>query len=114
MSALLREAGIAITALGESWDDAARLAAGCDVVVVDLWMPEFDPGCLARVREAAPAATLAIVTALDLVDAVELVSATAVDLVLSKSAPPTEVAARIAAHAARASGSPSSEAGSSG
>jgi DNA-binding NarL/FixJ family response regulator len=103
MSALLRESGIGIHDLGESWRDAERLAGGCDVIVLDLWMPEFEPDALARIRASAPAATLAVVTALDLADAAEKTSGVRVDLLLSKSAPPTEVAEQIAAHAARAS-----------
>lgn len=104
MSALLREAGVTITGVGESWEDAERMAPGNDLVVLDLWMPELELDCLARIREAAPLATLAIVTALDLDDAARRVSAVPVDLLLSKSAPPTEVADRIAAqaHAAQA------------
>jgi DNA-binding NarL/FixJ family response regulator len=111
MSALLREAGVAVSAVGESWRDAEELAAGCDVVVLDLWMPEFEPDALARVRAAAPGATLAVVTALDLEDAAAKVSAVTVDLLLSKSAPPTEVAAQIARHAACASDPPPAAAG---
>jgi DNA-binding NarL/FixJ family response regulator len=99
MSALLREAGIAICGVGESWADAERLAPGCDVVVVDLWMPELEIDALARIRLAVPRATLAVVTALDLDDAAGRVSAVAVDLLLSKSSPPAEVAGRIATHA---------------
>jgi DNA-binding NarL/FixJ family response regulator len=99
LSALLREAGVTISGVGESWEDAERMAPGCDVVVVDLWMPELEVETLGRIRTLVPRATLAVVTALDLDDAAAKVSAVAVDLLLSKSAPPTEVAARIAAHA---------------
>lgn len=102
MSALLREAGIDITGVGESWRDAERLAPGSDVIVVDLWMPEFEPAALARIRAASPSATLAVVTALDLGEAAEQCAAVAVDLLLSKSAPPAEVAGRIARQAALA------------
>ncbi|MFL5844715.1 MAG: response regulator [Solirubrobacteraceae bacterium] len=99
MSALLREAGVAITDVGECWEDAERMAPGRDVVVLDLWMPELELDCLARIRAASPRATLAIVTALDLDAAAGRLSAVPVDLLLSKSAPPTEVAACIAAQA---------------
>lgn len=100
MSALLREAGIAIRGVGESWTDAERMAQGCDVIVVDLWMPELEIDALRRIRTAAPGATLAVLTALDLVDAAAKVAGVEIDLLLSKSTPPTEVAAQIAAHAA--------------
>lgn len=100
LSALLREAGVDVRAVGESWEEAERLAPGCDIVVLDLWMPAFDPEALARVRAAAPGATLAVVTALELADAAARCDGAGVDLILSKSAPPTEVAAQIAAQAA--------------
>jgi DNA-binding NarL/FixJ family response regulator len=99
MSALLREAGIEVTGVGESWNDAERLAPGCDVVVVDLWMPELEIETLGRIRLAAPRATLAVITALDLDDAAARVAPVPIDLLLSKSAPPAEVAEQIAAHA---------------
>jgi DNA-binding NarL/FixJ family response regulator len=100
LSALLGEAGVTVSGVGDCWADAERLATGVDVVVVDLWMPEYEPDCLARIRSAVPAATLAVVTALDLSAAAEKLTPIEVDLLLSKSSPPTEVAARIAEHAA--------------
>lgn len=99
MSALLREAGVTIRDVGESWADAERMAPGCDVIVLDLWMPELELDCLGRIRTAAPRATLAVVTALDLDDAAAKLGHVAVDLLLSKSSPPTETARAIAAHA---------------
>lgn len=99
LSALLREAGVVVTGVGEDWAEAEGLAPGSDIIVVDLWMPEFELEALARIRSASPSATLAVVTALDLVDAARLIADVPVDLLLSKSAPPTEVAAQIAAHA---------------
>jgi CheY-like chemotaxis protein len=99
MSALLREVGVEVTDVGANWADAERLAPGADVIVVDLWMPEFDHGALTRIRAIAPEATLSVVTALALEVAAEKVAGVAVDLLLSKSAPPLEVAAAIAAHA---------------
>lgn len=103
MSALLREAGIVVRGSGECWDDAERLAPGSDVVVLDLWMPRFDAAALGRVRRSVPRATLAVVTALEPGEAAQRCSGVAVDLILSKSDPPGEVAARIARHAAWAS-----------
>jgi len=99
MSALLREAGIDVLGVGESWADAERMAPGCDVIVVDLWMPELEVDALERIRVAAPDAILAVLTALDLEDAAARVAGVPIDLLLSKSAPPTEVAAQIAARA---------------
>ena len=102
LSALLREAGVDVTATAESWAEAEDLAPGHDVIVLDLWMPALELDRLARIRDAAPEATLAVVTALDLADAGQRVAPVAVDLLLSKSAPPEDVAAQIAAHAGAA------------
>lgn len=99
MSALLREAGLTITGVAESWSEAEQIAPGSDVIVVDLWMPELEVEALARIRSASPSATLAVVTSLDLGHAARLVADVPIDLLLSKSSPPTEVAAQIAAHA---------------
>jgi len=99
MIALLGEAGLDIAGQGETWEDAERLAPGADVVVVDLWMPELDIAALGRIRASAPRATLVVLTALAAGLAAEHVAPVTVDLLLSKSAPPAETAAAIAAHA---------------
>lgn len=100
LSAFLAEAGVDVVAEGRSWADAERLAHKAEVVVCDLWMPEFDGRALARVRRAAANATLAIVTALDPDHAQRLVDGHGVDLVLPKSLPPADLAGRIASYAA--------------
>jgi DNA-binding NarL/FixJ family response regulator len=100
MSALLRERGLDVTGQGATWEDAEQLAAHAPaVVVLDLWMPRFEEQALYRIRARLPQATLAVVTALALVDAAERVAAAGIDLLLSKSWPPDEVAAAIAGHA---------------
>jgi DNA-binding NarL/FixJ family response regulator len=100
MSAVLREQGIDVVHQGATWADAEALAVTVpDVIVVDLWMPSFDTEALTHIRSSAPNATLAVVTALPLVDAAESIATHGVDLLLSKSTPPDEVAAAIAAHA---------------
>ena len=100
MAATLKEVGLNVVATGATWAEAERLAEQRpDVIVCDLWMPLFDDQALARIRAACPDATLAVVTALTLVDAAEQVATAGVDLLLSKSSPPTEVAAEIAEHA---------------
>jgi DNA-binding NarL/FixJ family response regulator len=100
MSALLGEAGLDVTGLGETWADAEELAASVpDVIVVDLWMPTFDPVALGRVRASAPNATLAVVTAFTPTEAAVQVGDAGVNLFLTKSCPPTEIAEAIAAHA---------------
>ena len=100
MSAVLREQGVEVIDQGATWADAEALAVQVpDIIVVDLWMPSFDEEALVRIRSSAPDATLAMVTALALVDAAEQIATLGVDLLLSKSTPPDEVAAAIAAHA---------------
>lgn len=99
MSAVLREQGIDVIDQGATWADAEALAVQVpDVIVLDLWMPSFDEDALARIRASAPDATLAVVTALALADAAERIATLGVDLLLSKSTPPDEVAGAIAAH----------------
>lgn len=99
MQGCLAEQGIDVAGVGETWADAERLAPGRDVVVVDLWMPTFDPGALARVRATAPAAILVVLTALEPATAAERLAPVEVDLLMSKATPPDEVARQIAARA---------------
>jgi DNA-binding NarL/FixJ family response regulator len=99
MSALLGEAGLDVVGEADTWAEAERLAPGVDAILIDLWMPEIDIDALARVREIAPDATLAVVTALGVAEATERIARVDVDMLLPKSAPPAEIAAAIAAHA---------------
>ena len=100
MSAVLREQGVEVTHQGATWADAEALSVTVpDIIVVDLWMPAFDEEALSLVRQHSPDATLAVVTALDAADAAAQVADVGVDLVLSKTRPPDEIAAVIAAHA---------------
>jgi DNA-binding NarL/FixJ family response regulator len=96
MSALLADAGLEVVGEADTWAEAERLAPGVDAILIDLWMPEIDIDALARVRASAPAAMLAVVTALAPAEATERIAAVEVDLLLQKSAPPTEIAAAIA------------------
>ena len=96
MTAMLSDAGLNVVGEAATWEETERLAAGVDAILVDLWMPEFDLEALARVRAAAPEATLAVVTALSLTDATARISSVEVDLLLGKSSPPAEIAAAIA------------------
>ena len=102
MTAVLREVGIDVAHHGASWEDAEALAVTCpDIIVVDLWMPAFDEEALVLVRRHAPAATLVVVTALEIHEAVATVANCGVDLVLSKLSAPTEIAQLIAEHVAQ-------------
>ena len=102
MTAVLREVGIDVAHHGSSWEDAEALAVTCpDIIVVDLWMPSFDAEALALIRRHAPAATLVVVTALEIHEAVAQVAHCGVDLVLSKLRAPTEIARLIADHASQ-------------
>ena len=106
LSALLEEAGLTVVARGETWEEAERLAPQARAIVVDLWMPQLDLEALGRIREASPAATLAVVTALDVDEARERVAGRGVDLVLTKTAPPSTIARAIAEHARARLGAP--------
>jgi DNA-binding NarL/FixJ family response regulator len=107
MTAVLEEAGVQVIGQGATWAEAVGLiACAPDIVVCDLWMPLFDDEALGRIRKGCPDATVAVVTALTLVDAAEKVAMSGVDLLLSKSAPPAELAEMIAAHAREKRGAP--------
>ena len=100
MSAVLREQGVEVTHQGATWADAEALSVTVpNIIVVDLWMPTFDEEALFLVRQHSPEATLAVVTALDIKLASDQVAACNVDLVLSKTRPPDELAGVIADHA---------------
>jgi len=107
LSALLEDAGVEVVARGETWAEAVELAPGIDAVVVDLWMPELELDALATIREITRGSTLAVVTALDLDEARNRIGDIDVDLLLSKIAPPGDVAAAIRDNAlARRGGAP--------
>jgi DNA-binding NarL/FixJ family response regulator len=99
LSALLADAGVDVVARGETWVEALELAPGIDIVIVDLWMPELDLDALRAVRAAAPAATLAVVTALDLDEARRRIGDIPADLILSKIAPPAGMVEEIVGYA---------------
>jgi DNA-binding NarL/FixJ family response regulator len=96
MTAMLSDAGLNVVGEAATWEETESLAPGIDAILVDLWMPEFDLEALARVRAAAPDATLAVVTALSLTDAAARIATVEVDLLLGKSSPPTQIAAAVA------------------
>jgi DNA-binding NarL/FixJ family response regulator len=100
MVAMLEEAGLEITGQGATWTEAEELAAARpDVIVLDLWMPRFDVDALQRIRATCASATIAVITALPMAEAAERVAGARVDLLLSKSEPPAEVAEAIAERA---------------
>ncbi len=96
LTALLQEAGLDVVAEADSWEATERLSPGIDAIVVDLWMPELDVAALARVRAASPHSALAVVTALRVADAAHHVEDVDVDLLLAKTEPPLQIAAKIA------------------
>ena len=106
MSAMLSDAGLNVVGEAATWEETERLVPGVDAILVDLWMPEFDLEALARVRAAAPDATLAVVTALSLTDATARIATVEVDLLLGKSSPPADIAAAIAERALGGTGAP--------
>jgi DNA-binding NarL/FixJ family response regulator len=66
LSAFLVSAGLEVEACN-SWHEAIDCAAELqpDVIVVDLWMPTFDPDDLRRVHAASTGSVIVIVSAFD-------------------------------------------------
>jgi CheY-like chemotaxis protein len=63
-----------------------------DAILADIWMPEPDMASLAALRAAAPGATLAVMSSLELEQARALVAGVdGIDLVLSKRTSPDDL-----------------------
>ena len=91
---VLEEAGFGIAGVAADWDEAEQLAAAGspDAILLDLWLPTFDKDRISRVRDAAPAALLAIVSSLAIEETRRSVDGIAgIDLILSKRDPPSEL-----------------------
>ena len=95
---VLEEAGFGIAGVAADWDEAEALAASesPDAILLDLWLPTFDKDRIARVRAAAPGATLAIVSSLATTEALSAVEGIdGIDLILSKRDPPNQLVAAL-------------------
>jgi DNA-binding response OmpR family regulator len=97
VATVFSDAGFEIAGSAATWDEAETLARDLpDVVLLDLWLPEFDKDGIARVRAAAPDALLAIVSSLSPEQSTEyLEGVDGIDMFLSKRAAPDELVAAV-------------------
>lgn len=89
---VLEEAGFEVAGTAGSWDEAEERAAELrpDVMLLDLWLPEFDEAAIRRVCESADGCLIAVVSALDEERARRMVDGVpGIDMVLSKRESPT-------------------------
>lgn len=87
---VLTEAGFEVAGVAGDWDEAVRsiMELKPDVVLLDLWLPEFDAAQVARVCEHADGCVVAVVTALSEPEAREKIAGIdGVHLVHSKREP---------------------------
>ena len=94
MHTVFEDGGFAVAGHAETWAQAEALARQLEpeAVLLDLWLPTFDPAGVVRVRAAAPRSILAVVSSLSTDEVAELVGGIeGVDLVLSKREPPTRM-----------------------
>ncbi|MBX5443091.1 MAG: response regulator [Solirubrobacteraceae bacterium] len=97
---IFEDAGLEVAGTAGTWEESERLAAALrpDAILLDLWLPTFDPDGVRRVRAAAPGSVLAVVSALAADEVAALVDGIdGVDLVLSKRQPPDALAAAVRA-----------------
>jgi CheY-like chemotaxis protein len=88
---VFEDGGFAVAGNAGTWEEAEALAHELtpEAILLDLWLPVFDPTGIVRVRAAAPGAVLAVVSSLSAGEVSDLVEDIAgIDLVLSKREPP--------------------------
>jgi CheY-like chemotaxis protein len=88
---VFEDGGFAVAGSAGTWDEAEALALELlpEAILLDLWLPIFDPAGIVRVRAAAPTAVLAVVSSLSAGEVTDLVEGIdGIDLVLSKREPP--------------------------
>jgi DNA-binding response OmpR family regulator len=88
---VFEDGGFDVAGNAATWDEAESLAHELtpEAILLDLWLPIFDPAGIARVRAAAPSAVLAVVSSLSSGEVTDLVAGIeGIDLVLSKREPP--------------------------
>ena len=94
MTSVLEAAGLEVATCSD-WSEVPGVAADVspDVLLVDLWMPDYDREALVRTRNAAPDALLAVISSYPLEHARRVVADVAgVDLILAKSDRPDLIA----------------------
>ncbi|UGS34651.1 hypothetical protein DSM104329_01030 [Capillimicrobium parvum] len=84
---VFEDGGFRVVGTADAWDLAEALARDLqpDAILLDLWLPTFERDGVSRVRAAAPAAVLAVVSSLAAGEIGELTGGlSGIDLVLSK------------------------------
>jgi len=95
---VFEDGGFRVAGSAATWDEAETLAGRLtpEAILLDLWLPIFDAAAIARVRAAAPAAVLAVVSSLSSTEVADLVAdIDGIDLVLSKREPPERMVAAL-------------------
>ena len=97
LQSVFSDAGFAIAGVAEDWPAAETIAATRpDAIIVDLWLPTYDPDAIGRIRAVAPASLLTIVSSLTAEEATEMVKdIEGIDLILSKRDPPASLVAAV-------------------
>jgi DNA-binding NarL/FixJ family response regulator len=91
---VLSDAGFEVVGTAADWDEAISMATEeqPDAIVLDLWLPTFDRDQVERVRAAAPAAVLAVVSSLAATEASRMVAGIdGIGPILSKRDPPDSI-----------------------
>jgi DNA-binding response OmpR family regulator len=84
---VFEDGGFSVVGTADAWTQAEELARELqpDAILLDLWLPTFERDGIRRVRAAAPAALLAVVSSLAAGEIGELTGELqGIDLVLSK------------------------------
>lgn len=91
---VLSDAGFEVVGAAADWDEAISMATDeqPDAIVLDLWLPTFDREQVERVRSAAPAAVLAVVSSLAANEASRMVAGIdGIGPIISKRDPPDAI-----------------------
>jgi two-component system KDP operon response regulator KdpE len=98
MASALEEAGLEVAGPAASWNEAIDTAAAerPDAVLVDLWMPTYEPSQLERLCAAVPDALIFVLSVLPVEQArAEIAGVGRVAGVYSKPEPPQLIAERV-------------------
>jgi DNA-binding NarL/FixJ family response regulator len=98
MGSALEEVGLEVIGPAASWDEAIAMATADrpEAVLVDLWMPTYEPERLSRLCEAVPSSMVFVLSVLPVDQARQQIAGVGrVAGVYSKPEPPQRIAERI-------------------
>jgi DNA-binding NarL/FixJ family response regulator len=98
MASALEEAGLQVVGPASSWNEAVALAAAerPEAVLVDLWMPTYEPAQLERLCAAVPETLVFVLSVLPVEQArAEVAGVGRIADVYSKPEPPQLIAERV-------------------